>query len=102
VPQERTQVAFPEALPGLLRDRGMSVRQLALAAGVTSQHLSRIIRRRDNKRVSPELAGAVAVELGLPRDYFPEYREGVVLESIRRDPDLLDKVYTLVTRRRDR
>jgi hypothetical protein len=40
---------------------------------------------------------AVAIALGLPADYFPEYREGVVVERVKRDPQLRDEVFDALT-----
>ena len=31
--------------------------------------------------------------LGLPRDFFPEYRESAVIDRLRRDGDLRDELY---------
>jgi transcriptional regulator with XRE-family HTH domain len=71
----------------------MSVRALARETGVTSAHLSRVLRRVNYKTPSPELARKVAVALGLPSDYFPEFREGSVIEKIKGDPNLRDRLY---------
>ena len=60
----------------------MSVTALAARAGVSQPHLSRVLRRRDYKSVSGELAGRVARALDLPEDYFPEFRERVVMDEI--------------------
>jgi hypothetical protein len=35
----------------------------------------------------------VAIALDLPEDYFPEYRESVVLEHVKKDVDLRDEIY---------
>jgi hypothetical protein len=36
--------------------------------------------------------------LGLPADYFREYREAAVIDRVKRDPVLLDRVYGLIQR----
>lgn len=89
----RTDRPFPEELPRLLQERGLSLRSLGERVGVTGAHLSRVVRGVNYKSVSGDLAGRVAVALGLPRDYFPEYREAAVVERIRRDPAYRDKLY---------
>ncbi len=45
------------------------------------------------KTPSAELARRVAVALGLPEDYFPEFREAFVLERVRSDPRLREQLY---------
>jgi hypothetical protein len=65
--------------------------------GVTDGHLSRVLRRVSYKTPGPELARRVAIALGLPPDYFPEYRRGFVLERIRTDAVLCDELYAKVT-----
>jgi hypothetical protein len=37
--------------------------------------------------------GPRAIALGLPRDYFPEYREAFVIDRVRSDPRLRDELY---------
>lgn len=91
--RRRTATAFPQALPPLLREHGMSLRGLAKEVGVTDAHLSRVVRGVNYKSASGDLAGRVAVALGLPRDYFPEYREAAVVERVKRDPAYRDKLY---------
>jgi hypothetical protein len=39
------------------------------------------------------MARQVAAALGLPDDYFPEYREAMVHRAIRRDPRLRDEIF---------
>jgi hypothetical protein len=58
------------------------------------------LRRADYKRASPELTRRIAVALGLPADYFAEFREAFVLERIKADPKLRNELYAQLTRRR--
>lgn len=95
---DRTSDAFVEELPKLLRERGLSIRAVGEAAGVTGAHLSRVLRQVDYKTVSPDLARRVAVALGLPADYFPEYRAGYVFERIKSDASLRDRLYDRLRR----
>lgn len=84
---------FVEVVPRLLEERGMSLRALARAAEVNAGHLSRVLRQRDYKSPSAELTERVALAFELPRDYFPEFREAVVIRRIRSDARLRDEVY---------
>lgn len=82
-----------EELPRLLAERGMSLRALAREVEVSDSHLSRAVRGAAYKTVSPALAARVAVALGLDEAYFVETREGAVIERIRNDPALRDRLY---------
>ncbi|MGZ4391986.1 MAG: helix-turn-helix domain-containing protein [Gaiellaceae bacterium] len=90
---ERTDRAFVDEVPRLLREREMSLRALARLANVSDAHLSRVLRGVGYKTPSGDLTRRVARALDLPADYFPEYREGVVCDRIRRDPHLRDRLY---------
>jgi transcriptional regulator with XRE-family HTH domain len=93
VPPRRTNKAFADEVPRLLEERGWSMRRLAIEAGVERAYLWKVIRRRGYKTPSARMAKAVAVALGLPIDYFPEYREGVVVEFVKRDARTRDDVF---------
>lgn len=90
----RTQLPFGEALPKLLLERGLSLRELSRRLGMNATYLSRV--RRGQKRLPPELPKRVAVTLGLPEDYFLEAREAFIYEAVRRDPDLREEIYRRV------
>jgi len=94
VAPKRTQRSFVEEVPALLEARHLSLRALARQAGVTDAHLSRVLRQVNYKTPSAELTKRVAVALELPEDYFPEYRESLVIERIRRDPHLRERLYS--------
>jgi transcriptional regulator with XRE-family HTH domain len=100
VSRPSTNRPFVEELPRLLRERGMSVRALAEHVGVSGSHLSRILNRAAYKTPGAELAGRVAVALELPVDYFPEYREGFVVERVKRDASLRDELYQRLRKHR--
>jgi transcriptional regulator with XRE-family HTH domain len=98
---KRTERSFVEELPSLLHEREMSLRALAREVGVTDAHLSRLLRGVGYRtRPSSELARRVALALELPADYFPEYRETVVIELIKRDPKLREELYERLKRRK--
>ena len=97
-----TDRPFVDELPRLLAEREMSLRALAREVGVTDAHLSRVLRRVEYKTPSADLARRVAVALGLPPDYFPEFREGFVIDWIRSDRALRDELYDRLRKRRRR
>ena len=82
----------------MLKSHGWSVRQLARAAGVSDAHLSRVLRGVNYKRASGDLARRVALALGLPEDYFPEYREAFVIDRIRTTSSLREQLYKRLRR----
>jgi transcriptional regulator with XRE-family HTH domain len=89
---------FGRSVRDLLDERGWSQRELARAAGVDPAYISRALRRGRREAVSPELAARVALALGLPDDYFPECRERQVIEAVRSDPALRDRLYRRLAR----
>jgi transcriptional regulator with XRE-family HTH domain len=95
---DQTDTPFIEELPRLLHDRGMSLRALAATIGISDSHLSRVLRRADYKTPSPDLTRRVARALGLPPDYFLEFREAYVIERIRSDPKLRNDLYARLIR----
>jgi transcriptional regulator with XRE-family HTH domain len=86
---DRTQMPFRDALPGLLLERGISLRELGRRIGIDATYISRV--RRGQKRLPVDLPKKVAVALGLPPDYFPETRESLILDAMRRDPELRER-----------
>jgi transcriptional regulator with XRE-family HTH domain len=90
---KRTDSPFVEEVPRLLEERGMSIRALAAAIGVSDSHLSRVLRRADYKTPSTDLTTRVARVFDLPADYFPEFREAWVIERIKSDSKLRNTLY---------
>jgi transcriptional regulator with XRE-family HTH domain len=91
---------FGRSVRDLLEERGWSQRELARAAGVDPAYISRALHRARREPVAPELAARVAVALGLPEDYFPECRERQVIEAVRSDPALRDRLHRRLVRAR--
>ena len=89
----RTNEPFVEELPRLLHDRELSLRELARRARVDPSHLSRVLRGANYKSPSADLARKVSIALNLPPDYFPEFRESIVLQRIRADSALRERLY---------
>ena len=75
----------------------MSASALAKKAGVNHSHLSRAKRGKDYKSLSGELVARLGRALELPAGYFPEERETVVVERIRADSQLRDRLYRSIT-----
>jgi transcriptional regulator with XRE-family HTH domain len=81
----------------------MSLRALAREVGVSDAHLSRVIRGVGYRTgPSTQLAGRVARALGLPVHYFREYREGAVIEAVKRDPRLREELFDRLGSKRRR
>ncbi len=96
----RTNRPFADEVRRLLAERKMSVSALAARAGVSQPHLSRLLRRADYKKTpSLKIARSVALALDLPRDYFVEFREAMLIEKIRTSPRIRDKLYDSLIRR---
>jgi len=93
-----TDTPFIEEVPRLLEERGMSIRALAATVGVSDSHLSRVLRHVDYKTPSLDLTSRVAIALGLPADYFPEFREMCVVDWIKRDAKLRNSLYARLKR----
>jgi transcriptional regulator with XRE-family HTH domain len=88
-----TDRPFVEEVPRLLKARGMSIRTLAASVGVSDSHLSRVLRQADYKTPSTGLTTRVAEAFGLPVDYFPEFREAYVVQRVKADPQLRNRLY---------
>jgi transcriptional regulator with XRE-family HTH domain len=102
VARARTDRSFVQEVPRLLTERAMSVSALARETGITQSHLSRVLRQSDYKTPSADLAVRVAKAFSLPDDYFPEAREGFVIDKVRRDPRLRDQLYDSLRSRKRR
>src|SRR4051794_23092477 len=83
---------FAETVDRLLRRRGWTQRQLADAAQVDPAHICRLLRGA-RTRVTPDLAERVAQALDVAPELFGEYREWQVLQAVRTDPGLRDRLH---------
>jgi transcriptional regulator with XRE-family HTH domain len=97
MPPRRTQAAFREELPRLLAEREMSGRALAGAIGVNQSYLTFVLQGR--RAPSRRLLEGTAKALKLPADHFREYREMIVVDALKNDAELLDRVYGMVKRK---
>lgn len=89
--QHRTEKEFGEELRALLDQRGISLRKFAKAVGVPQPYLSRTLS--GERPPSMKLLTGAADELGLRPDYFAEYRRQIVIEAIKADGKLRDRIY---------
>jgi transcriptional regulator with XRE-family HTH domain len=79
----------------------MSRRELARRVGVSPSYLSFVLqppKSRTARVPSRKLIGKTSRALGLPADYFREEREARVVEKMRADPKLLERIYAMVMR----
>ena len=88
---DRTQTSIRRALPKLLAAQGLSQREFAARIGFPQSYLSRTLSAE--RSPSKRFLEAAARGLGLPKDYFPEYRQHVVIDALKRRPALRDKIY---------
>jgi len=91
--QEQSDRPFVKELPDLLAERGLSQRKLAQLVDLNPSHLSRVLRGADQTRPSIDLIRRVAEALDLPTGYFEEEREAAVIERVKADPKLRDRLY---------
>ena len=99
----RTTDPISVALPRLLADADVSFRELGRATGISQSYFSRIRGPKHSvgwRPPSKKLLEAVADELGIEPDFFPEYRRIVVEEAIEVDGRLRDRFYDAVRRQR--
>jgi transcriptional regulator with XRE-family HTH domain len=89
--RQRASRSFREELPALLERRGISHRQLASSIDLPQSYLSLVLNGK--RAPSQKLVERSTHFLELPDDYFPEYREHVVVAAIKRDGRLRDRVY---------
>lgn len=87
----RTEKEFGEELRELLDQRSISLRTFAKAVGVPQPYLSRTLT--GERPPSMKLLTGAADELGLRPDHFAEYRRQVVIEAIKADGKLRDRIY---------
>jgi transcriptional regulator with XRE-family HTH domain len=83
---------FGAVVQDLLAERGWSQRDLARAVAVDPAHVSRLLGRT-RRGASPELMRRVAEVLGVSPERFAEYREWLVIEAIRADGALRERLY---------
>jgi transcriptional regulator with XRE-family HTH domain len=71
----------------------MSLRELSERVDMSHSYISRVAREVGGRTPSVELMRRVAKTLGVPPDYFFEYRLGAVLERLESEPAVIDDLY---------
>jgi transcriptional regulator with XRE-family HTH domain len=89
----RSQAPLVDQLPTLMKEQGLTTNRLAGMVGVSQSHLSRVLTGARRKTVSGELAARIAIALQLPEDWFPETRQQRLLERLKADAELRDRLY---------
>ena len=84
---------FREAVSELMYERGWSQRDICAAVGVDPAHISRLLKRGSRLRATPELLARIARACDVPPEFFVEYREWCVLEAVRSNPTLRERLY---------
>jgi transcriptional regulator with XRE-family HTH domain len=92
----QTNQAFREAVGELMNERGWSQRDLSAAVGVDPAHISRLLQRGSRLRATPQLMTRVARAFGVDPEFFVEYREWCVLEEVRRNPTLRERLFGML------
>ena len=87
---------FRNAVGDLLHERGWTQRDLAGAVGVDPAHVCRLLKRGSRLRATPELLARIARALQVEPEFFTEYREWCVLEAVRQNPSLRERLFTRV------
>jgi hypothetical protein len=90
---QRSQVPFAEAAAELLADLGWSESEAARRIGLDRSFFRKALRGSDYKRLAPEHIAALSEAAGLSREYFPEVREAAVVDAVRSDPGLRDRLF---------
>lgn len=90
---EQTDEPFVAYVERWLATERVTIAGLASRAGIDRGHLYRVLKRQNFKTPSADLIDKVAAVVDMPAAAFPEFREAKVLEAIRDDPRLRDRVY---------
>src|SRR5215203_1334483 len=91
-----TEAAFRDAVGELMLERGWSQRELAAVVGVDPAHVSRLLKRGSALRATPQLMVRFARAFDVDPEFFVEYREWCVLEAVRRNPTLRERLFAHV------
>jgi len=100
VAKKRATGPFGEEVRDLLTKRRMSVRALAEEIDFSAPFVQRVVQ--GTKPPTTRLVAAVCHALDLPEGYFAEAREASVVERVRNDPRLRDRLYDSLSKRGQR
>jgi plasmid maintenance system antidote protein VapI len=77
-------------------ERGWCQRDVSAAVGVDPAHISRLLKRGSRLRATPQLMTRVARAFDVDPEFFVEYREWCVLEEVRRNPSLRERLFGML------
>jgi transcriptional regulator with XRE-family HTH domain len=92
-PRAYNNKPLTDVLPDLIAQRGGSLRTWARRLGISPSHLSRLLRGLEDKHASPELLARICQAFDLPPDFLPEFREAAVVDAIKKDAALRDRIF---------
>lgn len=93
VARAQTDLPLAEAVAELLAGEERSLRWLAGETGISVSHLSRILRGAEGKRATIDQIEQIATALAVAPGYFVEVREALVIERVRVDAALRERLY---------
>jgi transcriptional regulator with XRE-family HTH domain len=92
-----SQEQFGPTLEVLMRDQGVTFRQLARKTDLSAGYLNHLVHG-NRPFPSDDVVTRIAEALGKHPDFFGEYRARQVGILIRRHPEKLDRVYRMLTK----
>jgi plasmid maintenance system antidote protein VapI len=93
---EQSDRSFRDAVAELMDEREWSQRDLSAVVGVDPAHISRLLKRGSRLRATPQLMVRVARAFEVEPEHFVEFREWCVLEAVRRNPPLRERLYGML------
>ncbi|MBD0330971.1 MAG: helix-turn-helix domain-containing protein [Thermoleophilia bacterium] len=87
-----SEEAFGPTVERLMRERGITYRQLADLTELSAGYLNHLVH--GNRPVpSNDVVERLAEALGVEPEHFREYRLRVVTERLERMPEMIDRLY---------
>ena len=90
---KRTDNSFGDSWRALFEENGWTQKGVAIEVGIDPSFFSKALRQKDYKRLNADWIAGISEMADLPRDYFPEVREAAVVDAIRSDPKLRDRLF---------
>jgi transcriptional regulator with XRE-family HTH domain len=93
VQARRSSIRFSDSWRELFQEKGWTQKHVAVTAGIDPSFFSKALRGEGYKKLSADWIATISEMAGLPRDFYPEVREDAVVEAVRTDPDLRDRLF---------
>lgn len=93
MPAARSQIRFSDSWRELFKEKGWTQKHVAVTAGIDPSFFSKALRGEGYKKLNADWIAAISEMAGLPRDFYPEVREDAVVEAVRCDPALRDRLF---------